>query len=46
MDNLPLILSILAGVLVVWWVIKKAVKLALYAGVAAVGFYLWSQYGG
>jgi hypothetical protein len=45
MENLPLILAILAGVLVVWWVIKKAVKLALYAGVAAVGFYVWSQYG-
>jgi hypothetical protein len=46
MENLPLILAVVAGALVVWWMIKKAVKLALYAGVAAVGFYLWSQYGG
>jgi hypothetical protein len=46
MENLPLILAVVAGALVIWWMIKKAVKLALYAGVAAVGFYLWSQYGG
>ena len=46
MENLPLILTVVAGALVVWWMIKKAMKLALYAGVAALGFYLWSQYGG
>ena len=41
MENIPLILAIGAAGLVVFWAVKKAVKLAFYAGIAAVGLWIW-----
>lgn len=41
MENIPLILAVGAVGLVVFWAVKKAMKLALYAGIAAVGLWIW-----
>lgn len=39
-DNWPLILAILAGLFFVWGLVKKVIKLAIMAGLAAVGFFI------
>ncbi len=41
MENIPLILAIVAVGFVIFWVLKKAVKLAIYAGIAAAGLWIW-----
>ena len=41
MENLPLILGIGAAVLVVYWIAKKLVKLALFAAIAGAAAWFW-----
>lgn len=41
MENLPLVLGLGAAALVVFWIVKKLFKLALYAGIAGVLAWLW-----
>ncbi len=41
MENIPLFLALGAAGLAVFWIAKKAVKLAIYAGIAAVGLWFW-----
>ena len=41
-DNWPLILAIVAGLFFVWSLVKKVIKLAILAGLAAVAFFfIW-----
>ena len=41
MENLPLVLGIGAAVLVVYWVVKKLMKLAFVAAIAGVVAWFW-----
>jgi hypothetical protein len=41
MENIPLFLSLGAVILVAFWIIKKAVKLAIVGAIAAVGLWFW-----
>lgn len=41
MQQLPLVLGVGAAVFVVFWIVKKLFKLALYAGVVGVVAWLW-----
>lgn len=41
MEQLPLFLGIAAAAFVVFWIVKKLFKLALYAGIAGVIAWLW-----
>lgn len=41
METLPLIIGIAAGVLVVFWILKKLVKLAFWAAVIGAAAWFW-----
>lgn len=41
MDSLPLVLGVVATGLVIYWMVKKLFKLAIYAGIAAVAAWFW-----
>ena len=41
MENILLIAAVAAGALLIWWVVRKAFKLALLAGIVVVGFLIW-----
>jgi hypothetical protein len=40
-ENSSLVIALGATALVVWWVVKKVFKLALYAGIAGVAAWFW-----
>lgn len=44
MESLPLILGVGATGLVIYWMVKKVFKLALYAGVVAVAAWAWFSF--
>lgn len=41
MENLPLILGLLAAGLVLFWLFKKAVKLALFFALLGAAAWIW-----
>lgn len=41
MENVPLVAGLAAAGLVVFWIVKKLFKLALYAGIAGVIAWFW-----
>lgn len=41
MESLPLIIGIVAAVLVVFWIVRKLFKLAIYAALIGVAAWAW-----
>ncbi len=41
MELIPLLGGVAAGVLVIFWIVKKLFKLALYAGIVGVIAWFW-----
>ncbi|MFZ0493062.1 MAG: hypothetical protein WAM81_07655 [Acidimicrobiia bacterium] len=41
MEKLPLVIGIAAAVLVVFWLVKKLMKLAIWAALLGVAAWIW-----